>query len=129
MYPEGLSYTKDHEWIRVEGDTCVVGITDYAAEQLGDVTYVELPATGTKVKQHGEAATVESVKAASDVYAPISGEVSEINDALEDTPELVNESPYEKGWFFKLTGVDTKELDGLMDSKAYAKFVEEERDS
>lgn len=129
MYPEGLYYTKDHEWVRVDGDVCTVGITEYAAEQLGDVTYVELPAPGTEVKQHGEAATVESVKAASDVYAPIAGEVSEVNDALEDTPELVNESPYEKGWFFKLTGTNASDLESLMNAEAYSKLVEEERDS
>jgi len=128
MFPKNLKYTSEHEWVRIDGDVCAVGITAYAVEQLGDITYVELPKVGTKVKQHGEAATVESVKAASDVYAPVSGEVSAINDALENTPELVNENPYEQGWFFKLKGVSQTELASLMDAAAYAKFVEEEQD-
>lgn len=125
MYPENLKYTKEHEWVRKENGAFTVGITAYAAEQLGDVTFVELPEVGKEVKQHGEIAMVESVKAASDVYAPVGGKVSAVNDALEDTPELVNESPYEKGWFFKLEGADASELDALMDSAAYEKFVAE----
>ncbi len=128
MYPKNLKYTNEHEWVRAEGDVYTVGITAYAVEQLGDVTYVELPKVGTKVKQHGEAATVESVKAASDVYAPVGGEVTAVNEALEETPELVNENPYEKGWFFKLKDVSTTELSGLMDAAAYQKFIEEEQD-
>lgn len=128
MYPENLKYTNEHEWVRADGDVYTVGITDYAAEQLGDVTYVELPEVGKAVKQHGEAATVESVKAASDVYAPIEGTIAEVNEALEDTPELVNESPYEKGWFFKLKDIDASQLDELMDPAAYADFVKKEQD-
>lgn len=128
MYPKNLKYTSEHEWVEVNGDTCTVGITLYAVEQLGDITYVELPKVGEKVKQHGEAATVESVKAASDVYAPVGGEVVEVNKALEDTPELVNENPYVQGWFFKLKGVSQSELSGLMDAAAYQKFIEEEQD-
>ncbi len=128
MYPKNLKYTNEHEWVRAEGDTYTVGITSYAVEQLGDITYVELPKVGEKVKQHGEAATVESVKAASDVYAPVGGEVVAINDALDETPELVNENPYEQGWFFKLKGVSQAELSGLMDAAAYQKFVEEAHD-
>lgn len=123
MYPENLKYTKEHEWVRADGDAYTVGITAYAAEQLGDVTYTELPKIGAEVKQGGEIATVESVKAASDVYAPVGGKVSAVNEALEDTPELVNESPYEKGWFFQLTGVNPAELNALMDHGAYGEYV------
>lgn len=128
MYPEELKYTNEHEWVRADGDVYTVGITDYAAEQLGDVTYVELPEVGKEVKQHGEAATVESVKAASDVYAPVSGKITEVNNALDETPELVNDSPYDQGWFFKMTDIDTSQLDGLMDAAAYAEFVKKEQD-
>ncbi len=117
-------FTEEHEWIDVEGDTATVGITDYAQEQLGDIVFVELPDVGTLVEQGGDAAVVESVKAASDVYAPISGEVTEANSALEDDPALVNTSPEEDGWFFKLTISDKSELEGLMDEKTYGVFVE-----
>ncbi len=117
-------FTEEHEWIDVEGDTATVGITDYAQEQLGDIVFVELPDAGTVVEQGGDAAVVESVKAASDVYAPISGEVTEANSALEDDPALVNTSPEDDGWFFKLTISDKSELEGLMDEKTYAVFVE-----
>ncbi len=117
-------FTEEHEWIDVEGDTATVGITDYAQEQLGDIVFVELPDVGTIVEQGGDAAVVESVKAASDVYAPISGEVTEANGALEDDPALVNTSPEEDGWFFKLTISDRSELEGLMDEKTYTVFVE-----
>lgn len=117
-------YTDEHEWIDVEGDTATVGITDYAQEQLGDIVFVELPDVGATVEQGKDAAVVESVKAASDVYAPISGEVTEANAALEDDPALVNTSPEEDGWFFKLTISDKSEFEGLMDAKAYAAFVD-----
>lgn len=126
MYPDNLRYTREHEWIRQDNGDCTVGITDHAAEQLGDVTFVELPNVGTKVTQSAEVATVESVKAASDVYAPIAGTVSAVNESLNETPELVNESPYEDGWFFKLSDVDATQLDGLMDAKAYEQFVKEQ---
>ncbi|MXO91843.1 glycine cleavage system protein GcvH [Pontixanthobacter aquaemixtae] len=116
-------YTDEHEWIDVEGDTATVGITDYAQEQLGDIVFVETPEVGTMVDKGGDAAVVESVKAASDVYAPISGEVVEGNAALEEDPALVNTSPEENGWFFKMTIGDKDELDGLMDAKAYEAFV------
>ncbi len=115
-------YTKDHEWIRVEGDTATVGITDFAQGQLGDIVFVEVPEAGRQVEQGGDAAVVESVKAASDVYAPVSGEVIEGNDALADTPDLVNSDPEGEGWFFKLRLSDTSQLDGLMDSEAYQAF-------
>ena len=125
MNPEELKYTKEHEWIGADGDLHVVGITDFAQGQLGDVTFVELPDVGRAVSQGDETATVESVKAASDIYAPAGGTVAAINDALEDTPELVNTEPFGGGWFFKLSGVDAGELDGLMDAAAYAKFCED----
>jgi glycine cleavage system H protein len=119
-----VKYTKDHEWIRVEGDVAVVGITDYAQTQLGDVVYVELPELGRRVEQGKEAAVVESVKAASEVYAPISGEVLAVNDALSGEPGKVNADPMGEGWFLKLRIADTKQLDGLMDEAAYNTFVE-----
>lgn len=127
MYPGNLKYTNEHEWVRADGGEYTVGITAYAVEQLGDITFVELPKIGEKIKQHGEAATVESVKAASDVYAPVAGEVSAVNGDLEGAPELVNQNPYEDGWFFKLRGVDKSEFDGLMDAAAYEEFIEAER--
>ena len=123
MYPKNLKYTNEHEWVRADGDTYTVGITAYAVEQLGDVTYVELPKIGTKVKQHGEAATVESVKAASEIYAPVSGVVSEVNAALTDNPGLVNQSPTGEGWFFRLSAGDTAEFADLMDEAAYQAYV------
>jgi glycine cleavage system H protein len=126
MYPAELKYTKDHEWIRKDGDEYIVGITAFAAEQLGDVTYVELPSVGKAVKSGGETASVESVKAASDVYAPVAGTVSAVNDALDATPELVNESPYEQGWFFKLKDVDAAAVDALMNAAQYETLTKEQ---
>ena len=117
-------FTDEHEWIDVEGETATVGITDYAQEQLGDIVFVELPSVGTMLDKGGDAAVVESVKAASDVYSPITGEVTEANGALEDDPALVNSSPEEDGWFFKLTIADESELEGLMDEAAYKSFVD-----
>ena len=119
----GLKYSKDHEWVRVEGDTGTVGISDYAQDQLGDVVYVELPEVGRTVAQNDEAAVVESVKAASEVYAPVSGEVVGVNQALEDDPALVNGDPTGEGWFLKLRLSAPGELDGLMDEAAYADYV------
>ena len=119
----GLKYSKDHEWVRVDGDVGTVGISDYAQEQLGDVVYVELPEVGKTVAQSEEAAVVESVKAASEVYAPVSGEVVEVNQALEDDPALVNGEPTGEGWFLKLRLSAPGELDGLMDEAAYADYV------
>ncbi|MFZ4381782.1 MAG: glycine cleavage system protein GcvH [Sandarakinorhabdus sp.] len=116
-------YTQDHEWIDVDGDTATVGITDYAQGQLGDVVFVELPDAGRAVTKGGEAAVVESVKAASDVYAPVSGTVTASNPALTDDPALVNTAPETDGWFFKLTLADASELDGLLDRAAYDAFV------
>ena len=116
-------FTKDHEWVAVEGDTGTVGVTDYAQGQLGDVVFVELPAAGTTVTKGTAAAVVESVKAASDVFTPVSGAVTEPNAALEAEPALVNTAPEAGGWFFKLTLSDAGELDGLMDEAAYKAFV------
>lgn len=117
-------FTEEHEWIEVEGDTATVGITDYAQGQLGDIVFVEVPEAGRAVTKGGEAAVVESVKAASDVYAPVTGTVTEGNAALTDDPSLVNSDPENSGWFFKLTLADKGELDGLMDEAAYKDFVE-----
>jgi len=117
-------YTKDHEWIRVEGDEGTVGITDYAQEQLGDVVYVETPEVGRTFSKGEEAAVVESVKAASDVYAPVSGEVTAANEKLADEPGLVNSEPTGDGWFFKVKLADPGELDDLMDEAAYRAYVE-----
>ncbi len=117
-------YTKEHEWIRVEGDNATVGITDFAQGQLGDVVFVEVPEAGRQVVKGGDAAVVESVKAASDVYAPVSGEVTEGNQALVDDPALVNSDPEGEGWFFKLRLSDTSELDGLMDADSYKSFCD-----
>ena len=118
-----VSYTQEHEWIRVEGDVGTIGITQYAQEQLGDVVFVELPQAGRKVAKGEACAVVESVKAASDIYAPVSGDVTEANAALGDSPGDVNAEPMGKGWFFKVKLADKSELDGLMDEAAYAAFV------
>jgi glycine cleavage system H protein len=119
-----LRYTTEHEWVRAEGDIAVVGITDYAQSQLGDVVYVELPEIGRNVEKGKETAVVESVKAASEVYAPVSGEVAEVNEALAADPAKVNADPLGEGWFLKLRLDDPKELDDLMDEDAYRRFVE-----
>ena len=116
-------YTKEHEYIRVEGDTGVVGITDYAQSQLGDVVYVELPAVGKTVDRGSEAAVVESVKAASEVYAPVSGEVVEVNHELETSPGTVNEDPAGRGWFLKIRLTNQGELDELMTEEQYQEFL------
>lgn len=119
-----VKYTDDHEWIRLEGDIATIGVSDYAQEQLGDVVYVELPDIGKAMSKGAEAAVVESVKAASEVYAPISGEVVEVNSALTDNPGQINEDAEGNGWFVKIKVSDPSELDGLMDADTYAKFVE-----
>ena len=116
-------FTEEHEWIEVDGDIATIGITDYAQAQLGDIVFVEVPAEGRELAKGDEAAVVESVKAASDVYSPVSGSVTEGNAALEDDPALVNSAPETDGWFFKLTVADAGELDGLMDEAAYKDFV------
>ncbi|MGE5201856.1 MAG: glycine cleavage system protein GcvH [Acidobacteriota bacterium] len=119
-----VKYTKDHEWVRVEGTTATVGITDYAQGQLGDVVYVEVPEVGRKLEQGKEAAVVESVKAASEVYAPISGQVTAANADLAGEPARVNNDAMGGGWFFKMSVANPKELDGLMDEAQYKAYVE-----
>ena len=117
-------YTEDHEWITVEGDVATIGISDHAQEQLGDVVFIELPEVGATIEQGGEAGTVESVKAASEVYAAVSGEVVEVNEALTEDPSLVNSDPTGAGWFFKVRLSNPSELDAMMDEAAYQEFVE-----
>ncbi|MBX3247032.1 MAG: glycine cleavage system protein GcvH [Myxococcales bacterium] len=122
-YPTDLRYTKDHEWARIEGDLVRVGVTAYAVEQLGDVTLVDLPAIGGEVEAHAKFGDIESVKTVSELFAPIGGEVVEINAALEDSPELVNESPYDKGWMVVIRVSDPTELEALLDAAAYEDYV------
>lgn len=126
-FPGDLRYVDTHEWARLETDgTVTVGISDHAQESLGDVVFVELPELGAELEGKGEAGVVESVKAASDIYAPIAGRVVAINEALEDAPETVNESPYDNGWFFRIEPSDEKELESLMTAAAYEEFCENE---
>ena len=124
--PEELKYTKEHEWSKVEEGTVLVGITDYAQESLGEIVYVELPEEGSVVSQGEPFGVVESTKAVSDLYAPVSGTVTEVNETLGDNPELVNEDPYEDGWMIRIEMSDVGELAKLIDSAAYQSFVEEE---
>jgi len=124
MFPDDFYYTKDHEWINAEGDTAVVGITDFAQKQLGDVVFVELPEVGTQLDFHQSMGVIESVKAVSDIYSPISGEVIEINEDLENSPEMVNEDPHGKGWIIKIKIKDQTELDKLMSVSEYEKFLD-----
>ena len=121
---DGLLYTKDHEWVKVEGDAATVGITDYAQEQLGEIVFVELPKVGKEFAAHKELAVVESSKAASDVYSPVTGKVTEVNTELQTKPELINEDCYEAGWICKLTITDRKSLKDLVDAKEYEEYVE-----
>ena len=118
-------YTREHEWVRIEDGVAICGITDYAQTQLGDVVYVELPEVGTQVARDGEAAVVESTKAASDVYAPLTGTIVAVNEQLEESPDLVNEAAEDAGWFFRMEIDDEGELDELMDEEGYQAFVEE----
>lgn len=126
MQPEQVRFTRQHEWCGEQDGLWLVGITQHAAEELGDVTFVELPEEGRAVKQGDDVAVVESVKAASDVYAPVDGVVAEANASLEEAPEQVNEAPYGAGWFVKLKDVDAAQAEALMDHAAYQKFLEEE---
>lgn len=119
-----LKFTEDHEWVRVEGETGTIGISDYAQEQLGDVVFVELPAVGKSIAKGDEAAVVESVKAASEVYAPVEGTITAVNDALIDNPGLINSDAMGDGWFVKITLTDASQLDRLMDEDAYKTYVE-----
>lgn len=124
--PEDLRYLASHEWARQNADgTVTIGITDYAQESLGDVVYIELPEVGAQVTAHEEAGVVESVKAASDIFSLVSGEVLEVNEVLEDEPELVNESPYADGWFFRVRPTDINELDDSMDAGGYSEEIAE----
>ena len=125
-YPANLKYTKDHEWIDLAGDQGKVGITDYAQQQLGDVVYVELPEAGRKLKEHETFGTVESVKAVSELFSPVAGEVTEANTALVQSPEALNADPYGKAWMIKVRLADAKAVDALMDAAAYQKYVESE---
>ena len=123
QYPNDLKYTKEHEWARKEGDLVRVGITAHAVEQLGDVTLVDLPSMGTDVEAHQRFGDIESVKTVSELFAPISGEIVEVNGALEASPEVVNEAPYDKGWMVVIRPSDAAELDGLMDAAAYEDYL------
>ena len=123
MAPEKLRYTKDHEWIRVEGDLGVVGITEHAQSELGDIVFVELPKVGTKLEQSAPFGSVESVKAVSDIYSPVAGEVAEVNTALADAPEKVNEEPYGQGWIMKLRISDASQVEKLMSAAEYDDYV------
>jgi glycine cleavage system H protein len=122
-FPEELKYTKDHEWVRVEGNAGYIGITDYAQGELGDIVFVELPAVGKKVEYSQAFGTVEAVKAVSDLFSPVTGEVLEVNKKIHDSPELVNKDPYEQGWMIKVKIEKPAELDQLLDVEAYKKLI------
>ena len=119
VIPQDLRYTKDHEWARAEGDLVTCGVTDYAQDQLGDIVFVELPEVGEELAEGGQFGTVESVKAVAELYSPIGGEVAEVNGALEDSPQLVNQDPYGQGWMIKVRPKEPNELDKLMDAQQY----------
>jgi glycine cleavage system H protein len=123
--PAGLLYSKEHEWVKIEGDVGIVGITDYAQNSLGDIVYVELPRVGQAIKQHGSIGVVESVKAVSDLYTPVGGEVIEVNEALEADPALVNRDAFGEGWMYKVKLGDAAERDALLDATAYDALVTE----
>jgi glycine cleavage system H protein len=125
-FPEALRYTKEHEWVAVEGDRARVGITDYAQDALGDIVYVELPEVGRTVRAMEACAEVESTKSVSDIYAPVSGTVVEVNATLADTPEQLNQSPYGDGWIFVIETSDPSEVDGLLDASGYRRLVEQQ---
>jgi glycine cleavage system H protein len=127
--PEDLKYSREHEWVLVEGSVATVGITDFAQEQLGDVVFVELPAVGDKVTKDEAMGVVESVKAVSDIYAPLTGTVLEVNDDLPDSPEMINEDPYGDGWIVKIEVGDPTDLDDLLASDAYESYVSEQQES
>ena len=126
MNPEGLKYSEEHEWLRMEGDTAVIGITHFAQDSLGDVVFVELPEVGSDVEQFEKMGEIESVKAVSDLYCPVGGRVVEVNDSLNDSPELVNDSPYEEGWMIKVEVSDGSEINRLMSASEYGALVEAE---
>ena len=126
MVPENLRYSKDHEWIRVEGDSGTIGITDHAQEELGDIVYVELPKVGAKLERASSFGSVESVKAVSDIYCPVSGEVTEVNQALAEAPEKVNDDPYGNGWLIKLKLTNATQVDQLMTAAQYTEYINSE---
>jgi glycine cleavage system H protein len=123
MVVEGLLYTKDHEWVKIEGKTAIIGITDYAQQMLGEITFVELPAVGKEFEQKNELGVVESSKAASDVYSPVTGKTTEVNTELESRPELINEDCYTVGWICKMLITDNKSTKNLMDAKKYEEYL------
>jgi glycine cleavage system H protein len=123
MYPSDCLYSRDHEWVRVEGDTCVLGITQYAQEELGEIVFVELPEVGQSFDATDEVGTIESVKAVAEVYTPVAGEVAEVNSALEDEPELVNDDPHGDGWLIKLRVEDKGDLSELMSAEQYEEYI------
>ena len=125
MYPETLRYSKDHEWVRVEGDVCVIGITHYAQDELGEVVFVEVPEPGQEFDVHEEIGTIESVKAVAEVFTPVTGEIVEANEALAETPELINKDPHGEGWLVKIRFSSHGDLEELMYSVAYEKFLED----
>ncbi len=125
--PQDRKYAKTHEWVKIEGSVAIVGISDHAQDALGDITFVEVPKVGAQVKQGAEFGVVESVKAASDLYSPLSGQVSEVNTALDKRPELLNKDPYGDGWIMKVTGFNAAELSSLMDATAYETFLETDK--
>lgn len=127
-FPEGLKYSKEHEWVLVEGSMATIGITEYAQEELGDIVYVELPEVGEKVVKDDPFGAVESVKAVSDVYAPVSGAVLEINDLLPDNPETINDDPYGDGWMIRVELSDKDDLSDLMDAEEYAEYVQQQKE-
>ncbi|HYM52312.1 MAG TPA: glycine cleavage system protein GcvH [Candidatus Dormibacteraeota bacterium] len=122
-FPDDLRYSREHEWVRVDGSQAVIGITSFAADELGDIVFVELPEAAAQLKQFASFGVVESVKAVSDLFAPVSGEVAEVNDALREQPELLNSDPFGAGWIAKLTLADVAELDALLDADAYAELT------
>lgn len=123
MVVEGLFYTKEHEWVKIQGDTATIGVTDYAQQMLGEITFVELPAVNKEVESNGELAVVESSKAASDVYAPMSGRITQVNSQLESKPELINQDCYRSGWICRLSITDSKTVYKLMDAKQYEQYL------
>jgi len=123
MYPENLRYTKDHEWVELKGDTATVGVSFFAQKELGDVVFVELPEVGRRLKQGEEVGTIESVKAVSEIYSPVSGEVIEVNTSLRDHPEQVNQEPYGKGWILRLRVQEPAALEGLMNASGYQEYI------
>jgi glycine cleavage system H protein len=125
--PDDRKFSRTHEWVKIEGGLAIVGISDHAQHSLGDITFIEMPAIGTTVKKEESCSTIESVKAASDIYAPLSGEIAEVNKHLETHPEVINSDPYGNAWLFKIKNIDSGEADSLMDAASYDVFVESEQ--